>query len=311
MAGFIDDKLRQHIEGPTSVALAAAFRSGHPAVTRDCGTRVESDRVVRVPLLSRRAAWVLAALRDNPRVALTYTQVDSIASYQLKGHVLDVAPVTPEDREAAVKAFEGFGAALRRWDPNRSLANMVAEVDLVARVQIEQVFDQTPGAQAGALVRAGWSGAPTGRPVIPAVQDATPPTASCRHLEHIFDGTTPPLLVTAGGEGTPNVIYLSKVDVIDAEHVVVSRQFFRKTAENLTRNPHAVLQVGDYLTNRMYALELTHVRSEISGPLFDRLGAEIEALATVFGLGNVFRLEAAEVFRIQAERELPGFVCEG
>jgi len=43
---------------------------------------------------------------------------------------------------------------------------------------------------------------------------------------------------------------------------------------------------------------VTHVRSETSGELFEQMRAEIDAIASLMGMQDVFRLRAVDVFRV-------------
>jgi hypothetical protein len=53
-------------------------------------------------------------------------------------------------------------------------------------------------------------------------------------------------------------------------------------------------------------LELEFVRSDTSGPIFDVMDMQIEAIASMVGMKGVFKLRAADVFRVTAVAKAVG-----
>ena len=113
-----------------------------------------------------------------------------------------------------------------------------------------------------------------------------------------MEGVLPAVIATSTADGTPNVTYLSKVVYVDAEHVALSNQFFSKTVANLRDNPQAQITLLQPKTCRQLRLDARFVRSEDSGELFEQLRAEIDAIASLMGMQDVFRLRSVEVFRV-------------
>jgi len=131
-------------------------------------------------------------------------------------------------------------------------------------------------------------------------------------LATCFQGILPAHLFTCSAEGIPNAAYLSHVDYVDARHVALSFQFFNKSRRNIAENPNALVQVPDPDTGQGWLLRLRYVRSETSGPLFDRMALRIEAIASYCGLKGIFKLRAADVYEvlsIAAAPEEAGFDC--
>ena len=52
-----------------------------------------------------------------------------------------------------------------------------------------------------------------------------------------FEGVVPAVIASAAADGTPNITYLSRVQLVDNEHLALSNQFFSKTSRNLAENP--------------------------------------------------------------------------
>lgn len=127
-------------------------------------------------------------------------------------------------------------------------------------------------------------------------------------LRPCLDGVFPAVIATVSADGTPNVTYLSKVWPLDDEHVALSNQFFSKTVENIAKNPRIQLLLIDPRDMTHYRVDVEYVRSEYAGESFDRMSAEIDALASMFGMQNVFKLRALDVCRVQRAEVLPSAV---
>ncbi len=119
-----------------------------------------------------------------------------------------------------------------------------------------------------------------------------------RRLERCFSGVVPAVIATTAADGTPNVTYLSRVHPVDDERVALSNQFFSKTARNLIENPRASLLIVDPTTHDEYRLTIEYERTERRGALFDRLRADVDAVAALTGMQDVFRLRAADIYRV-------------
>jgi predicted pyridoxine 5'-phosphate oxidase superfamily flavin-nucleotide-binding protein len=96
-------------------------------------------------------------------------------------------------------------------------------------------------------------------------------TITLTALHRCFEGAIPAVIATASAGGEANVTHLSKVHLVDDDHVALSNQFFSKTVRNLAENPHACVLVIDPDTYDEYRLELRYERTEKRGPVFDRL----------------------------------------
>jgi predicted pyridoxine 5'-phosphate oxidase superfamily flavin-nucleotide-binding protein len=113
-----------------------------------------------------------------------------------------------------------------------------------------------------------------------------------------MEGMIPSVIGTASADGNPNVSYISQVWYVDSTHVALSHQFFNKTMKNLRENPRVVIMTIDPPTFQMYALTARHLRTETSGPVFDDMSMQLEAIASMTGMSDVFELKAAEIFEV-------------
>lgn len=133
-------------------------------------------------------------------------------------------------------------------------------------------------------------------------------TIELRDLELCFEGAVPAVIATASADGTPNITYLSVVRMVDGEHVALSNQFFSKTSRNLAENPKASVLLIDPVTYSEYRLMLTYERTERRGPVFERLRDDVETVANMQGMEGVFKLRAADIYRVSDIELVPARV---
>ena len=133
------------------------------------------------------------------------------------------------------------------------------------------------------------------------------PTASMR-LDRIgvcCEGAVPAVVATAAADGTPNVTFLSRVHLVDHERVALSNQFFSKTARNLAENPRASVVLVDPIEYRQFRLSLVFERTERRGVVFDRLREDVDLIAALTNMQDVFHLRAADIYRVVDLEEVP------
>jgi adenylate cyclase len=127
-------------------------------------------------------------------------------------------------------------------------------------------------------------------------------------LRGCFEGVVPSTMATADADGTPNVSYLSQVQLVDACHVALSYQFFNKTRRNLQENPQSMLAVIDPHSGAHYRLTMRYLRTETSGPLFESMKARLAGIASHVGMASVFKLLGSDVFQVLRIDQVPGEV---
>jgi Pyridoxamine 5'-phosphate oxidase len=117
-------------------------------------------------------------------------------------------------------------------------------------------------------------------------------------IKAAMQGVVPSHVVTCSAEGIPNATAISQVYYVDADHVALSHQFFSKTIRNVRENPRACVTVVSPETLDTWDLEVEFDHSETSGPIFDAMDMQIEAIASMVGLKGIFKLRAADVYRV-------------
>lgn len=117
-------------------------------------------------------------------------------------------------------------------------------------------------------------------------------------IERCFQGVIPSWIATCAADGVPNVTILSIVHHVDSERIALSRQFFNKTSANLDVNPRARVAVIDPETLDQYLLDVSFLHTETEGPTFERVKANLDAVASQSGMTGVFRLRGVDIHRV-------------
>lgn len=113
-----------------------------------------------------------------------------------------------------------------------------------------------------------------------------------------FEGIMPSVIATTDAAGMPNISYLSHVHYIDSRHVALSNQFFSKTAANVRLTGKATVVVLDGRTSLQHILDLSFESSFQSGPIFDRISAHLDVMASLQGKSGMLKLRAVDIYRV-------------
>jgi hypothetical protein len=117
-------------------------------------------------------------------------------------------------------------------------------------------------------------------------------------LRPVLENGIPATLGTCSADGIPNVTVISRVYWVDESHVALSFQFFNKTIRNVRENPRASLCLNDIDHVEAWFLDIEYDHSETEGPIFDEMDMQIEAIASATGMSGIFKLRAADVYRV-------------
>jgi Pyridoxamine 5'-phosphate oxidase len=125
-------------------------------------------------------------------------------------------------------------------------------------------------------------------------------------IKPAMQGVIPSHVVTCARDGTPNANSISQVYYVDPDHVALSHQFFNKTKRNIEENPQAAVWLIHPETFETWDLELAFDHSETSGPIFEVMNMQIEAIASMVGMKGIFKLRAADIFRVVSVTKTSG-----
>jgi hypothetical protein len=142
----------------TSMSVAARDAQNRPVVGRALGCRVSPDRRrLTIFLSASRAAQFLDCLRDNGAIALAVARPTTNETLQFKGSVVDIRPLSADDKVEIEEYRESFVHELAAIGYNREIATgVLAEAEDSVAVEFEPVaiFNQTPGPKAGTKLEA-------------------------------------------------------------------------------------------------------------------------------------------------------------
>jgi hypothetical protein len=119
-------------------------------------------------------------------------------------------------------------------------------------------------------------------------------------IRAVMNNGVPAVVVTCSADGVPNATIVSHVHYVDASHVALSFQFFNKTIRNVRENPYACVSLNDVTASTQWILHLQYDHSEFEGPIFDEMDMRIEAIASASGMAGIFKLRAADVYRMKS-----------
>src|SRR5882672_4435453 len=125
-------------------------------------------------------------------------------------------------------------------------------------------------------------------------------------VRRMMEGVVPLAMCTRSPDLIPHVNYLSLIEYVDPQHVALSYQFFNQSRENVLATKRATVSLDDPYTGAGVVLQLGYVRSELSGPIFEKLRARLAGVAAHSGMERVFHLKGADVFKVLELRRVPG-----
>lgn len=119
-----------------------------------------------------------------------------------------------------------------------------------------------------------------------------------------LQGALPSALATVDENGTPNVSYISQVYYVDENHVALSNQFFNKSMHNLKTTGIGTVNVIRPDNIKSWYMQLKYTETQCTGELFDNMSMQLDAIASMMGMEDVFKLKAAEIFEVTAIEEV-------
>jgi len=100
-------------------------------------------------------------------------------------------------------------------------------------------------------------------------------------------------IATATRDGTPNVVFIGLMKLLDDETLLLADNFFLKTAANLSENPRISILCYDTDTKKSYQIKGS-AKVYKAGPMFD------EMRKWVHGVNPKLPAKAAVVVKVEA-----------
>lgn len=113
-----------------------------------------------------------------------------------------------------------------------------------------------------------------------------------------MQGIIPSTIVTCSADGVPNVAYISQVYYVDDDHVALSHQFFNKSIRNIRENPKICVNIVSPEDLTQWRIDGLFLREETEGRIFEEMRAQLEAIASMTGMEDVFKLKSADIYQI-------------
>ena len=153
----IPDKIKAFIESGTSVVVGTRDMGLAPEIVRVWGPRVSEDRLsVSVCVALATSGKTRDNLEINGRISVSFTLPTNLQSVQLKGTWIETTEPNAADLMAVEQHREAFSSLNERIGiPRRATDTLwrreleTSSVLVKLRFVTEQVFDQTPGPNAG------------------------------------------------------------------------------------------------------------------------------------------------------------------
>jgi hypothetical protein len=145
----LDPALAAFMTSPVMIIIGSRDVSLQPAIGRGLGARIENEAIEVVF-----SAWqwpaTQANLRANGNAAITFSRPADYVTYQLKGRAV-IRACVQSDLKCCERYSKDVTGVLRSLGLTPQLiAPLLSDRDLVvARMQVAEVYVQTPGPRAG------------------------------------------------------------------------------------------------------------------------------------------------------------------
>lgn len=152
----ITPELAEFLHSGLIVYLATCSADLTPASTIGAGLRVESPREITVFVARALEPPVAGNLTDGAELAVTMSHVTDHRSIQLKGRRLSDGPATEADRLFQQEYMSRLAPQMMAFGVPRSvMARLVWWPSRAIRMEVRDLYLQTPGANAGRRLEPG------------------------------------------------------------------------------------------------------------------------------------------------------------
>ena len=313
------------LEGKAAMIVGVVGADGAPVATRAWALAVldAADGRVRLVLDAADAA-PFAHLAGGGMLALTAADVPTLDSRQIKGLVDGFEPATPEDLERvdghSHKVFTDI--SIIDQIPYDLIARIKPRSFIACEMTVTEIFDQTPGPGAGAAIdgvepvpsAAGGTASvgAVGQPPLGTIVDIPRRIElplDVTVMKPCFEGAVPAVIATASADWRPQ----RDLPVAGAH----GRRRARRPVEPVLledqpqpgREPAG--QPADDRPDRATTSTGSSCGTSApsgAGPVFDRLREDVDAVASLHGMEDVFKLRSADIYRVLSIELWPAFV---
>jgi len=152
---MLDQRIRRCLEGGTSILVGTVDAKGTPSCCRASAITSDDDlKTIAIYLPMATSQQTLKDIATTHRMAVAATHVVEHFSIQLKGTANTARLARDEEVALVEERMEAFADVLFSLGFPRRLTRSVAYwPSFVVDMRVEEVFEQTPGPNAGARLR--------------------------------------------------------------------------------------------------------------------------------------------------------------
>jgi hypothetical protein len=149
-----DSPLTAHLGDGDSLIVGYVGPDGWPVATRAWSVHQVEPDGRRLRVVVHQDSDLIDERIVGARMAVTGANVDTFESRQVKGDVVAVDHVTAEDSERARRHADALFAEIHRTDGTATwlVERMRTERLVAVEIDVDEVYDQTPGPAAGGAV---------------------------------------------------------------------------------------------------------------------------------------------------------------
>lgn len=153
----IPEDLVEFLHGGVAILVGTRNADMRPASSRAGAARVHADRRrVDIFLPERSGEQTIANVRGNGRLAVTFSRAIDHRSVQLKGNAAVVRPARPDEEAITLQYLETWAAEVELVGmPRSTIKRFWTWPAVVVELDVEAIFEQTPGPAAGAKLAGG------------------------------------------------------------------------------------------------------------------------------------------------------------
>ncbi|AYV54225.1 hypothetical protein [Leptospira kmetyi] len=150
---MITEEEMGNLLGPLSISIATRDGERRPHFARGFGVRLSEDQKRMTVLLPQVvASHCLQDIEDNRQIAATVAHMSSFQTRQFKGKVLQIENCTEEDYELMKSVREAGGETSTLFfgpKAGEGWRKYILRPALAITFELNELFDQSPGAKAG------------------------------------------------------------------------------------------------------------------------------------------------------------------